>query len=240
MSTRVHAGEYTSANSSSPWKSQKKSSFLSLRREHRSPERSFPAAGGIRSHAEKSMSPSSFHASQDATRPVISRPQDLAGHHHNRRPSKTPSLRHEQSFPPSSRSREQEECEREDSAQGNFFDFPVVDERLTRSKGGESTKARSRARSGPTKRSEHSRDSGGPYPYPVRDSNSSTLSHLEDTPQTPIDDAFLRDPIFGVAPVVVAAPIAGVETMDALVDGMNGFGSDDHFWRSYSKKSAYW
>ena len=175
------------------------------------------------------MSPSSFHASQDATRPVISRPQDLAGRHHNRRPSKTPSLRHEQSFPPSSRSREQEECEREDSAQGNFFDFPVVDERLTRSKGGESTKARSRARSGPSKRSEHSRDSGGPYPYPVRDSNSSTLSHLEDTPQTPIDDAFLRDPIFGVAPVVVAAPIAGVETMDALVDGMNGFGSDDHF-----------
>ncbi|EJF66549.1 hypothetical protein DICSQDRAFT_130808 [Dichomitus squalens LYAD-421 SS1] len=231
MSTRVQAEERSLANGGGSWKSPKKPSFLSLRREHRSPEheQSSPSAGGTRSHAEKPTSPSSFHAFQDVSRPVISRPQDLGGRHHNRRPSKQPSLRHEQSFPKSSRPREWEECDREDDTQGNFFDFPSVDERPTPSKGYESTNARSRTRSGPTKRSAYSRDSGGPYPYPLRDSNSSTLSHLEDAPQTPIDDPFLRDPIFGIASVVVAAPIAGVETMDALVDGMNEFGNDDHF-----------
>ena len=172
------------------------------------------------------MSPSSFHAFQDLSKPVISRPQELTARNHNRRPSKSASPRHEQGFPKSSRVKDREEQAKEEGVQESFVDFPVVEERSLRSKGGESSKPRSRARSGPTKRTLSHRDSGGPYP--VRDSNSSTLSHLEDTPQTPIDDAFFLDPIFG-APVVVAAPIAGVETMDALVDGMNGFAADDHF-----------
>ena len=164
---------------------------------------------------------------------MISRPQDLgSGRSHNRRPSKTASLRHEQSFPKGTWGREREEDRelvRDDDAQESFLDFPAVDQRSPYSRGGESNKTRSRARSGPsTKRSFPGRGSGDPYSYPIRDSNSSSLSHFEDTPQTPIDDSFFRDPVFG-APVVVAAPIAGVETMDALVDGMNGFGGDDHF-----------
>ncbi|KAI1797724.1 hypothetical protein LXA43DRAFT_877083 [Ganoderma leucocontextum] len=225
MSTRFYAPEHPPPTVT--WKvPQKKSSFLSLRREQRSPEQSSPSVGGTRSHAEKSMSPSSFHAFQDVSKPVISRPQELSARNHNRRPSKTPNLRHEQSFPKGSRVKDREEWAREDDVQEGFFDFPIVEERPLRSKGGESTKPRSRARSGPTTRTLAHRDSGSPYP--IRDSNSSTLSHLEDTPQTPIDDAFFHDPIFG-EPVVVAAPISGVETMDALVDGMNGFGSDDHF-----------
>ncbi|KAI0757162.1 hypothetical protein C8Q80DRAFT_81247 [Daedaleopsis nitida] len=237
MSTRILAQDLPSANPSGSRRPQKKSSFLSLRREQRSPtsserEQSSLVAGGGRSHAEKLTSPSSFHAFQDVSRPVISRPQDLSGgRSHNRRPSKTASLRHEHSFPKGSRERNWEETEqlRDDDAHASFFDFPTLEPRTSLSKGSESTKTRSRARSGPSaKRSLPSRGSGSPYSYPVRDSNSSTLSHFEDTPQTPIDDSFFRDPVFG-APVVVAAPIAGVETMDALVDGMNGFGCDDHF-----------
>ena len=172
---------------------------------------------------------------------MISRPQDLSGRTHNRRPSKTLSLRHEQSFPTPTKSSSRRDRDRERQAQHdevdepksqNFLDFPSVDSRSARSRRGESSqKPRSRARSGPSNHSNSltSRGSGGgPYSYPLRDSNSSTLSHLEDAPQTPLDDAFFRDPVFG-APVVVAAPVAGVETMDALVDGMNGFGGDDHF-----------
>ncbi|RPD81832.1 hypothetical protein L226DRAFT_528068 [Lentinus tigrinus ALCF2SS1-7] len=241
MSTRVLAQDFASANTSGSRKPHKKSSFLSLRREQRSPaspETSSPPVGGGRSHAEKSTSPSSFHAFQDVSRPVISRPQELGGgRSHNRRPSKTASLRHEQSFPRSSRARDREEWEKEvrdDDAQESFLAFPTFNEPSLRSKGSHSTKARSRAQSGPsTKRSLTSRGSGDLYNYPIRDSNSSTLSHFEDTPQTPVDDSFFRDPVFNDpvfgAPVVVAAPIAGVETMDALVDGMNGFGTDDHF-----------
>lgn len=225
MSTRFCAPEHSPPNIT--WKvPQKKSSFLSLRCEQRSSEQSSPSAGGTRSHAEKSTSPSSFHAFQDVSKPVISRPQDLSARNHNPRPSKTANSRHEQGFPKSSRVEDREERAKEEGVQESFLDFPVLEERLLHSRGNESTKPRSRARSGPTKRILPHRDSGGPYP--VRDSNSSTLSHLEDAPQTPVDDAFFLDPIFG-APVVVTAPIAGVETMDALVDGMNGFGSDDHF-----------
>ncbi|RDX56038.1 alpha/beta-hydrolase [Lentinus brumalis] len=239
MSTRVLAQDVASANTSGSRRPQKKSSFLSLRREQRSPaslDTSSPPAGGGRSHAEKATSPSSFHAFQDVSRPVISHPQELGGgRSHNRRSSKTASLRHEQSFPRSSRARDREELERDsdqlrdDDAQGNFLAFPTFNEPSLRSKGSHSTKTRSRTQSGPsTKRSLTSRGSGDPYSYHIRDSNSSTLSHFEDTPQTPVDDSFFRDPVFG-APVVVAAPTAGVETMDALVDGMNGYGSDDHF-----------
>ncbi|KAI0724388.1 hypothetical protein C8T65DRAFT_626319 [Cerioporus squamosus] len=239
MATRVLAQDVASVNTSGSRRPQKRTSFLSLRREqrsHASPDTSSPPATGGRSHAEKSASPSSFHAFQDVSRPPISHPQELGGgRSHNRRSSKTASLRHEQSFPRSSRAKDREELDRgseqlrDDDAQDNFLAFPTFNEPSLRSKGSHSTKTRSRAQSGPsTKRSLTSRGGGDPYNYHIRDSNSSTLSHFEDTPQTPVDDSFFRDPVFG-APVVVAAPIAGVETMDALVDGMNGYGSDDHF-----------
>jgi hypothetical protein len=57
-------------------------------------------------------------------------------------------------------------------------------------------------------------------PY-LRYSGSSTATHILDTPpRTPNP----LDPI-----QVVVAPVAGVETMDALVDNMNGFHSEDLF-----------
>ncbi|KAI0670065.1 hypothetical protein C8Q78DRAFT_992441 [Trametes maxima] len=243
MATRVLTHDPPSPNASSSQparRPQKKSSFLSLRREQRSPPTASPdpSLAAVRSHAaDKSTSPSAFHAFQDVSRPIISRPTDLGSRSHNRRPSKTTSLRHDSAgHSKSTRERErgvqgQQEAPkpREREIELGFVDFPSFDEQSTRSRGSESTKARSRARSGPSsKRGVPGHASSDFYSYPIRDSNSSSLSHFTDTPQTPVDDSFFRDPVFG-SQVVVAAPIAGVETMDALVDGMNHFGGDDHF-----------
>lgn len=242
MSTRILSHDPPSANGIGPSqpvrKPQKKTSFLSLRREQRSPTSPDPSAGAGRSHADKSTSPSAFHAFQDVSRPIISRPTELGSRSHNRRPSKTASLKHDASYPKSARERERErEREarqppqiesrvREQEIDLGFVEFPSFDERPIRSREGESTKARSRARSGPSSKRDF--PPGNIYSYPIRDSNSSSLSHFTDAPQTPVDDSFFRDPIFG-SQVVVAAPIAGVETMDALVDGMNHYGGDDHY-----------
>jgi hypothetical protein len=65
----------------------------------------------------------------------------------------------------------------------------------------------------------------------VRISDSSSLTQIETPPQTPIDLSTHR-PFFDPFSVVVSAPIPGVETMDALVDGMNSFGKDDFFMGS--------
>jgi hypothetical protein len=65
----------------------------------------------------------------------------------------------------------------------------------------------------------------------LRISDSSSFTQIETPPQTPIDLSTHR-PIFDPFSVVVSAPIPGVETMDALVDGMNSFGKDDFFMGS--------
>lgn len=65
----------------------------------------------------------------------------------------------------------------------------------------------------------------------LRISDSSSLTQIETPPQTPIDLPTPR-PLFDPFSVVVSAPIPGVETMDALVDGMNSFGKDDFFMGS--------
>jgi hypothetical protein len=65
----------------------------------------------------------------------------------------------------------------------------------------------------------------------LRISDSSSLTQLETPPQTPIDLSTPR-PLFDPFSVVVSAPIPGVETMDALVDGMNSLGKDDLFMGS--------
>ena len=65
----------------------------------------------------------------------------------------------------------------------------------------------------------------------LRISDSSSFTQIETPPQTPIDLSTHR-PIFDPFSVVVSAPIPGVETMDALVDGMNNFGKDDFFMGS--------
>jgi hypothetical protein len=65
----------------------------------------------------------------------------------------------------------------------------------------------------------------------LRISDSSSLTQIETPPQTPIDLSAPR-PLFDPFSVVVSAPVSGVETMDALVDGMNNFGKDDMFMGS--------
>ncbi|KAI8995476.1 hypothetical protein BD414DRAFT_479664 [Trametes punicea] len=240
MATHVLPHEPPSSDFQSARKPQKKSSFLSLRREQRSPSSPDPSAGAgagrFQGQGDKSTSPSAFHAFQDVSRPIISRPTELSSRSHNRRPSKATSLRHDAAgYSRGNREHnherrlQQEPKERE--IELGFVDFPTFDQRSTHSRGGESPKVRSRARSGPSsKRSFPGHVHGDLYSYPVRDSNSSSLSQFTDVPQTPVDESYnyFRDPVFG-SQVVVAAPIAGVETMDALVDGMNHFGGDDHF-----------
>lgn len=77
---------------------------------------------------------------------------------------------------------------------------------------------RTRSRSGPS--SKHRWSEGTSLPQ-LSFSSSSNTQQTVTPPQTPIDSALYDDSI-GSFPVVVAAPVAGVETMDALVDGMNG------------------
>lgn len=65
----------------------------------------------------------------------------------------------------------------------------------------------------------------------LRISDSSSFTQIETPPQTPIDLSTHKS-FFDPFSVVVSAPIPGVETMDALVDGMNSFGKDDFFMGS--------
>lgn len=90
---------------------------------------------------------------------------------------------------------------------------------------------RTRTRTGPS--SQKPRWHDNPLP-PLRFSGTSSL---EDPPPTPIDASSIGGfSPFGF-PVFVAAPISGVETLDALVDGMNGMAGasmDDFFSRNSS------
>lgn len=77
--------------------------------------------------------------------------------------------------------------------------------------------ARTRSRTGPSQRSNWEDASI----HQLRFSGSSSTQHTETPPRTPVDINPSGES-FEHFPVVVAAPISGVETMDALVDGMNG------------------
>lgn len=92
-----------------------------------------------------------------------------------------------------------------------------------------------RTSSGP---SVSSHDWSEPTTYSFRDSVSSSLSQFETPPHTPIDDTMR----VSMDRISVVAPVSGVEAMDALVDGMNGFGVDDRFlskhgWSTRPSKS---
>ena len=65
----------------------------------------------------------------------------------------------------------------------------------------------------------------------------SSFTQIETPPQSPIDLSTHR-PIFEPYLVVVSAPIPGIETMDALIDGMNSFGKDDLFMGCISSRST--
>jgi len=76
-----------------------------------------------------------------------------------------------------------------------------------------------------------SHDWSEPTTYSFRDSVSSSLSHFETPPHTPIDDIIIRGSMDRIS---VVAPVSGVEAMDALVDGMNGFGVDDRYLNKHA------
>ena len=78
--------------------------------------------------------------------------------------------------------------------------------------------SRTRSRTGPSAKSQWDAISSVPQ---SRFSGSSSTQHTETPPRTP-DDSMATNSFLDHFPVVVAAPVAGVETMDALVDGMNG------------------
>ncbi|KDQ63836.1 hypothetical protein JAAARDRAFT_148562 [Jaapia argillacea MUCL 33604] len=126
------------------------------------------------------------------------------------------------------------------------FSFPSIDYKGEGSWDPESTlkpHARPRSRTNTAELEEDWRDFR--YDPSFRISGSSSQTQVEETPpQTPLEVKSFRH-AFSI-PVVVAAPVAGVETMDALVDGMNGVGSDDHFMgvsglhgRSKSRKNRH-
>ena len=79
---------------------------------------------------------------------------------------------------------------------------------------------RTRSRTGPSAKSQSQWDVISSVPQ-LRFSASSSTQHTETPPRTP-DDYMASTDSLDHFPVVVAAPVAGVETMDALVDGMNG------------------
>lgn len=90
---------------------------------------------------------------------------------------------------------------------------------------------RTRTRTGPS--SAKARRHDNPVP-PLRFSGTSSL---EDPPPTPSDVSSIGGYPSLNFPVFVAAPIAGVETLDALVDGMNGMAGasmEDLFSRATS------
>ena len=104
-----------------------------------------------------------------------------------------------------------------DVASGPTYVFPTFDapDDFSPSPLANGHYSRTRSRTGPSGKSEWQ-----PVPQ-LRFSNSSSTQHTETPPRTP-DDYTASSDSLDLFPVLVAAPIAGVETMDALVDGMNG------------------
>ena len=97
------------------------------------------------------------------------------------------------------------------------FVFPSIDSDDDQEPPAPESFSRTRSRTNPSSKS---RWSGGTSVPPLCYSGSSSTQHTETPPQTPVDLA--ENDSFVGFPVLVAAPVAGVETMDALVDGMNG------------------
>lgn len=77
---------------------------------------------------------------------------------------------------------------------------------------------RTRSRTGPSGKARWEETTSVPQ---LRFSGSSSTQNTETPPRTPVDYANSKES-FENFPVLVAAPVSGVEMMDALVDGMNG------------------
>lgn len=80
---------------------------------------------------------------------------------------------------------------------------------------------RTRSRTGPSARSNWEDPTPSTFVPHLRFSGSSSTQNTETPPRTPVD-VFASNEFFEPFSVLVAAPVAGVEAMDALVDGMNG------------------
>ena len=111
----------------------------------------------------------------------------------------------------------------ENVAKGPTYAFPSVDpfNSLPRPAGPPLANAqyrRTRSRTGPSGTSNWEPTPSVPQ---LRFSGSSSTQNTETPPRTPVDLTASSDSLDHF-PVDVAAPISGVETMDALVDGMNG------------------
>ncbi|KAH7883777.1 hypothetical protein F5I97DRAFT_1958920 [Phlebopus sp. FC_14] len=144
-------------------------------------------------------------------------------------------------LPPRKHSRKTEHDNSEDRMSDTSFAFPTSDvldgpSGSFSSAGHTPRYPRARTRTGPS--SARSRWHDVPVP-PLRFSGTSSL---ETPPQTPNDVSSIRSYAVLDFPVVVAAPIAGVETLDALVDGMNGLGGasvEDFFARHPPSRSRF-
>ncbi|KAK7694488.1 hypothetical protein QCA50_001674 [Cerrena zonata] len=227
----------SASNSSSPSlyrKPTKKSSFLSLKKEKKAS--ASPSTSVSLEHSRSgiySTSPSSFQHFDfdDLLEPKTSGPYPPR-HHEQPPPPRTSSLRRDSSSRKATREKREYV---ESSAQVNeqCFEFPSVEEDASFTEDVKAPWPRMRSQTGPSGRhdSDHAPFLNRSLKYPFRDSGSSSLSQFDPLPQTPIDDMSFRGSVFHI-PVMVAAPISGVETMDALVDGMNGVGADDHFMGS--------
>ena len=223
-------------------KATKKSSFLSLRREKKSIETTVSSNSGN----DGPTSPSSFQF-EEILRPVPSRPMPL-GHRSRSMNKSVGSLRDDASSKRRSRGKEKERRDTpsievaedyQELSQEESYEFPIGSAEDAVSWIEPEAWARPHAHSGPSRKSdnEHVPFLNRPLKYPFRDSGSSSLSQFDPPPQTPMDDMSFRDSVFNL-PVMVAAPVSGVEAMDALVDGMNGYGGEDHmFYGSRSKFS---
>ncbi|EMD41737.1 hypothetical protein CERSUDRAFT_110314 [Gelatoporia subvermispora B] len=235
----------SSANPPQPHRAPtKKSSFLSLKRQKqpRSPVESLfghPSSARRSPPHDVDSYSTNFHAFDDAIAPHISRTMKAEGksrvqapastHSHARRGSDWRDITHEDSHFYAHGGTHHLD-------QGTYL-FPSVEDHYAASSEDDASiapRSRPRFHTGPSHPAiwDHSVSSSR---YPVRDSTSSFLSHFESQPQTPIDDlSSLRGAVYSIPMPVVVAPTAGVEAMDALVDGMNHdrhhFNTnDDHF-----------
>lgn len=228
----------STSNSSSPSLSRKptkKSSFLSLKKEKKVLELSSASVSPKHSpNGIYSTSPSSFQRfdfddlpepqTASTYKPTFrerSPPPRSSSLHYNTTPKK--GTRERRDYVEESSPQPDEEC----------FEFPSVEEDASFTEDVKTPWPRTRSQTGPSIRldSDHVPFLHRSLKYPFRDSGASSLSQFDPLPQTPIDDLSFRGSVFHI-PVMVAAPISGVETMDALVDGMNGIGADDHFMGS--------
>lgn len=198
---------------------RKSSSFLSLRRERENP------AYQLETPYDPSKPSTSYFDAYPQTQTSFSRSsRPKAQHSASHSTASTPS-------PNKSPSHSQRRLPKERSSTEPTYAFPSLDEHNGFYSSTPKAGAYSRARSstGPSGRSNNHWLESDPT---IRFSSSST-QQSETPPDTPLDS----NPYSFGFPVLVSAPVSGVETMDALVDGMNG--GDDALTSSLSRRNRF-